>query len=372
MMNFHPASQIQSAEVVLPCAELEATLAFFTDWLGFRVDAIFPADDPAVAVLSAFGVRLRLQRGSTGDAGTLRLLCNDPAAVAAGADQLIAPNGTRIELVAAEPLLQLPPLQPAFVLSRRSDNGQWHGGRAGMRYRDLIPDRLGGRFIASHILIPDGGPVADYVHFHNIRFQMIDCYRGWVSVVYEDQGPPFVMQAGDCVLQPPQIRHRVLESSPGLEVIEIGCPAEHETRADHDLQLPTAQLNPQRDFGGQRFVWHRAADASWQPWRACQIGGFEERDSGIGVATSGLAGVRVVRPASARATATCRHELEFCFWFVLTGTLTLTAAEYGIQTMAAGDCCVLPAQLGYVLSGCSADLELLEVTLPADFETLQK
>lgn len=79
----------------------------------------------------------------------------------------------------------------------------------------------------------------DYVHFHKVRFQMIYCYKGWVRVVYEDQGPPLVMRAGDCVLQPPRIRHRVLESSPGLEVIEIGCPAEHETFADHDLQLPT-------------------------------------------------------------------------------------------------------------------------------------
>ena len=46
-----------------------------------------------------------------------------------------------------------------------------------MRYRDLIP-RLGGRFIASHILIDQGGPVSDYVHFHSVRFQMIYCHNG--------------------------------------------------------------------------------------------------------------------------------------------------------------------------------------------------
>ena len=42
------------------------------------------------------------------------------------------------------------------------------------------PDRLGGRFIASHIRIEQGGPVPDYVHFHKIRFQMIYMTRGWV------------------------------------------------------------------------------------------------------------------------------------------------------------------------------------------------
>ena len=88
-------------------------------------------------------------------------------------------------------------------------------GRAGMIYRDLLPDRQGGRFIASHITIPDGGPVPDYVHHHDVRFQVIHCVRGWVDVVYEDQGPPFRMHAGDTVLQPPHIRHRVLEARPG-------------------------------------------------------------------------------------------------------------------------------------------------------------
>ena len=92
-----------------------------------------------------------------------------------------------------------------------------------MLYRDLIPGRLGGRYIASHITIPEGGPVADWVHYHRIAFQLIVVRRGWVRVVYEDQGEPFVMSAGDLVLQPPGIRHRVLESSPGLEVVEISA-----------------------------------------------------------------------------------------------------------------------------------------------------
>ena len=130
-----------------------------------------------------------------------------------------------------------------------------------MQYRDLIPSRLGGRFIASHIRIPDGGPVPDYVHFHHIRFQMIYCKAGWARLVYEDQGEPFLFHAGDCVLQPPEIRHRVLEASDGLEVIEIGCPAVHETFADHAMTLPTPHLLPERDFGGQRFVRHVAAKA---------------------------------------------------------------------------------------------------------------
>ena len=54
----------------------------------------------------------------------------------------------------------MPPLAPQFVLTRAGEGPGPGEGRAGMLYRDLIPGRLGGRFIASHISIPEGGPVA--------------------------------------------------------------------------------------------------------------------------------------------------------------------------------------------------------------------
>ncbi len=130
-------------------------------------------------------------------------------------------------------------------------------GRAGMHYRDLIPDRLGGSIIASHIRIPDGGPVPDMVHYHKVGFQLIFCIKGWVDVVYEDQGPPIRLTAGDCFIQPPEIRHRVLEASDGIEVIEIGVPAEHVTAIDHEMTLPTPHLRPDREWQGQRFVHQR-------------------------------------------------------------------------------------------------------------------
>ena len=157
-----------------------------------------PADDPAVALLEGDGLAIRLV---SGDAEW--------------------PDGD----------VAVPTLVPAFELSRLADTG-WGAGRAGMLYRDLLPSRQGGRFIASHIRIPDAGSVPDEVHFHNVRFQLIFCVAGWARLVYEDQGDEFILNAGDCVLQPPTIRHRVLESSGGLEVVEVTCPAEHQTWFD--------------------------------------------------------------------------------------------------------------------------------------------
>jgi mannose-6-phosphate isomerase-like protein (cupin superfamily) len=352
--------QIAGAEVALPCAELEATLAFFRDRLGFHLQAIFPADAPAVAVVAGHGLRLRLERGGEGAPGHIRLLCRNPDAVAGGERVLTAPNGTRVELVEAETPMVLPPLKPELVISRASGEGAFDAGRAGMLYRDLIRSRLGGRFIASHIRIPSGGPVPDYVHFHKIRFQMIFCRTGWVRLVYEDQGPPFVMEAGDCVLQPPQIRHRVLESSAGLEVIEIASPAVHETFAANVMTLPTAKLDPRRVFDGQRFLWHVAAKARWEPWRVL---GFECRDTGMGEATKGLAGARVVRPKGASEVPRATHAREFQFFFVLDGAATLTCN--GTHPLASGDAVTIPAGLPYALTRCTDDLSLLDVTLPA-------
>ena len=103
------SSNVHAAEVSLPSQDLAADLDFYTRVLGFRLDTIFPADDPAVATLSGHGLRLRLDRGAQVAPGALRLLCDDPDAVAEGARTLTAPNGVRIELVAATPLLATPP-----------------------------------------------------------------------------------------------------------------------------------------------------------------------------------------------------------------------------------------------------------------------
>jgi quercetin dioxygenase-like cupin family protein len=342
------------AEILLPCADMAAALAFYVGRLGFRVETIFPADSPQVASLSGFGLRLRLEPGA-GDPGVIRI----GSAALDGERILIAPNGTRIELVDPDPPVDIPPLEPEFVITRQADRPESGAGRAGMLYRDLIPSRLGGRFIASHISIPQGGPLSDWVHFHKIRFQMIFCRRGWARLVYEDQGPPFLFQAGDCVLQPPRIRHRVLESSDGFEVVEIGCPSLHETLADHAMTLPTQVVARDRDFGGQRFLHHVAAATPWTPHGGA---GFERRETGMAEATRGLADARVIRPAGSRAFAAPAHDGEFFFGFLLEGSAVLESE--GRHPLGPADAFVIPAGQAWGLSEASDDLALLEVLLP--------
>ena len=357
---------VRGAQVLMSCDELEPTLDFFTGQLGFRIDAIYPADDPSTAEISGHGLQVRLMQGVTGGVSVVYLLCDNPKATGAGATSLRAPNGVTVELIAATPAMAAPATRQTLALTRAAGDASWKAGRAGMQYRDLLPERHGGAFIVSQIRILDGGPVPDYVHFHRIRFQAIYCRRGWVRVVYEGQGEPFLLEAGDCVLQPPLIRHRVLESSAGAEVIEIGAPAHHITLADHELTLPTLDRYPERDFSGQRFVRHVAAAATWGPWH---IHGFEASDTGIAVATGGLAGIRVVRPKGAHAAVRQSHDTELCFYFVLSGAVTVDI-EGVPQALNADDCIAIPGGMAYALADASADLELLEITLPGDVRVI--
>lgn len=306
----------------LICADFDAALARLQGE-GARLDVIWPADAPHSAILTHQGKRLRL---------TAQPGAPPPSAVP-------------------------PTFAPAFILTRAG--GEAGAGRAGMNYRDLLPGRLGGHSIASHILIPEGGPVADWVHYHLVAFQLIVVRRGWVRVVYQDQGPPFVMHPGDMVLQPPGLRHRVLEASPGLEVVELGCPAVHETFADHDLELPNGDARLGQTYGGQHFLHHVAATAPWAAWH-----GGEAQTTGLHDATNGLAEARLLRPGRAPAIAVPPHDGgELVFGFVMEGSARLD--QDGAHQLSPADAFAIPPDRPWTLAAMSEDFRLLHVTTRA-------
>ena len=357
---------IRRAEIRVLTSDFDGDMRYFIDALGFRLDRIWPADYPSFAALSGHGTAILLERSTDAAPVALQLYADDPAAFADGQTNLTTPGGHQVSIEDANPPLIIPKSSHEFVVRRLVDAESWVIGRAGMHYRDLLPDRLGGAIIASHIRIAEAGPVADMVHFHTVGFQLIFCHRGWVRLVYEDQGPPFVLDAGDCVIQPPEIRHRVLEASEGVEVIEIGVPAEHLTGVDHEMALPTPHFRPDREFHGTKFVLHREAEATWEPWR---IPGFEARETGIGAATRGVAGVQVARRVPGEAIPPTRHDTDILFGFLRAGSMTLEVDGHPNHDLTAGDAFVLPPDLTVVIRGTSNDLEILEVALPAAFVT---
>ena len=350
-------SRDTTVQFVLPCADLDAAARFLSESLGFRLDRIRPADAPRVAQLSGYGVSLRLEVDPAAAPGRLHLVSRDPELLARIGDGQTGPGGTLVTAERADAELVVPRPTTEVVVTPAGAGATWAAGRAGMQYRDLLPGRLGGAFIASHIRIPEGGPVPDYVHHHDILFQIIYCVGGSVRLVYEDQGEPFTMQAGDCVLQPPHIRHRVLDCSDKFEVVEVGAPAEHDTFVDHDLDLPNGR-NPERLFSGQAFVHHRAADARWQ---RSEYEGVEARDSGIADATGGLVSLRVLRWPRPLSSLALAADETLQFRFVLEGEVALDIGADPPQRLAAHAAFALPAG---VVSRLDSDAPgaLLEVT----------
>jgi len=354
---------LPTAEVRLRSSDpLGPTIGFFTA-LGFKVRTILPADHPTTVRLEGHGLRIVLAPDADLPTGVvvIRDDTEEPRS-------MTAPNGTVVRFEPATPTVDLPAIRQEFVLTRGEAGDAFGEGRAGMQYRDLIPSRLGGAYIASNILIPTGGPVPDYVHYHHVRFQMIYCHRGWVKVLYEDQGEMITMRPGDCVLQPPTIRHRVCEASDAMEVIEIGCPAVHETWADPDTELPTGRLLPDRGFGdvGHRFVFHVADETPWSPWSApgWSDSGWESRDTGIGGATDGMAQVHTIRAQSAAAHADLTHDGEFRFVVVRDGHATLARDGAEPTVVRSGDSVNIPPGMSVTLSDTSPDLVLLHTSLP--------
>jgi len=349
-------------EWIIHCINFDETLSYFQKELALDVLMIFPADNPSEALLEGFNVHFRIICDGKEDQSQIRVLQGPNKTVR-------APNGTLIEFKCEQTSYTLPKNEPQLVISHQNDSAKWHQGRAGMRYRDLIPARQGGRFIASHILIPEAGPVPDYVHYHQIRFQMIYCLQGWVKVVYEDQGDPFILNAGDSVLQPPQIRHRVLESSADLEVVELGSPAEHLTFADKKMVLPNDEINPDHDFSGQKFVRHQHQESQWEAWR---IKGFEMKDFGFSKATQGMAAAARVRQSSSILSEQWVHDEEFLFVFIIHGSFEIDFEGKGKVLLSKGDSCVIDAGRKHQIISCSDDLEFVEVRFSGNFDQVQR
>lgn len=114
--------------------------------------------------------------------------------------------------------------------SHAGDAAFQRGLRAFFEYRDLgIKDATGAEFGAHVIRAIPGEHATGQWHAHDLKFQMFFVLRGWVRFEYEDIGVK-EFRAGDSCYQPPLVRHREVEHSDDLELLEIIGPADFETR----------------------------------------------------------------------------------------------------------------------------------------------
>ncbi len=114
-----------------------------------------------------------------------------------------------------------------------ASKAEWKEGlREVFEYRDLgIEAATKGDYVA-HIIRANGKKSKDEVqqwHVHDCNFQFVLVLNGWAVFEYEGNGIHKI-QKGDCILQPPRIKHREIACSDDFEVLEIVSPADFATR----------------------------------------------------------------------------------------------------------------------------------------------
>ena len=116
-----------------------------------------------------------------------------------------------------------------FVVTHASSTDFERGLRAFFEYRDLgIKQATEGRVVAHVIRAAQGTLFSSQPHRHGTSFQMVYVLKGWIEFEYEGHGV-VRLEAGSCVHQPPQIRHRELGHSDDIEMLEIVMPGDFAT-----------------------------------------------------------------------------------------------------------------------------------------------
>ena len=131
----------------------------------------------------------------------------------------------------------------------------------------------------------------------------------------------------------------------------------------------SAALDPA--FPKGRFHLSRPEDAEWRPGLR---GHFVYRDLGVAEATCGKVLAQVIKATdpSDEPGDSHRHRLDFHMVYMLKGWARMRFDGVGEVRMEAGSCWYQEPGIDHSVIEYSDDFEVLEITVPADFETVSR
>jgi quercetin dioxygenase-like cupin family protein len=267
------------------------------------------------------------------------------------------------------PPTQQPRIAQAFNFTPlRDEDFHAKGLRKFYQYRDLgLRAATGGLMRAEHIRNVGGTDAHTGWHCHDLDFQMVFCLKGWVRFVTQD-GETITLRPGDCAHLPALYRHDEIEFSPDWEVVEITAPADVTTIPGRDAPLPQRAVQP--GYVSQ-FV------ANYEGPEAYRVGDgprqfLAYRDAGVTAATGRRVNINIVQNSKAGDSSTGwhYHSLACQFIFVLKGWSRVEVEGQGEFTIHPGDAMTIPFGMKHDVTGFSADFKVLELNIPADYDTV--
>jgi mannose-6-phosphate isomerase-like protein (cupin superfamily) len=123
------------------------------------------------------------------------------------------------------------PKQRIAISHHRDEDFKADGLRTYAHYRDLGIAAASHGLAQAHVirLIGPCNPAeVSKLHYHDVEFQMVYVLKGWVKTYMEGQGET-LMKQGSCWIQPPRIKHMIMDYSGDVELLEVILPAEFRT-----------------------------------------------------------------------------------------------------------------------------------------------
>src|ERR1700741_1990112 len=124
-----------------------------------------------------------------------------------------------------------PRAKQRFTVSHHNEADFDAGLRRYAKYRDLGISAATNGLVQAHVVqfVPPCRPEeVSKLHYHDVEFQMVYVLQGSIKTELEGQGA-HVMRPGSAWLNPPKIKHKVLDYSDDAEVLEIVLPADFDT-----------------------------------------------------------------------------------------------------------------------------------------------
>jgi hypothetical protein len=143
----------------------------------------------------------------------------------------LSKSSARRRVAAAKGKAKAAPRKQTFVASHLTPDAFESGLRTYAKYRDLGMAAATNGLAQAHVIKmipPCDQAVVSKRHYHDVEFQMIYVLKGWIKGEYDGAGE-VTMVEGSCWLQPPKIKHTVLDYSDDCELLEIILPAEFDT-----------------------------------------------------------------------------------------------------------------------------------------------